>query len=361
MLITTRKGVPHTLSKRNPDKLPLYESILGYKIMGLTILTFIISLAVYFGFVYLGNYLSEKYDPGKSHIVIIQASSILLAFMCYFLILLAFLQSLASDIKHLSSDTKKITNGSLEHEIRLRRRDELGDLASDINIMQHSLIERMEAERKAIQSNRELITSLSHDLRTPLTKQMCAIELALKNNCGDNQEIRKSLLQIYKHSEQIKEISDELFSYFLAEDRQHEINFEIFDGQTLFIQLLSEYSDFLESSGFMVKLRIPQTESFTVSADVSCLTRIMDNLASNIRKYADNEHAVEIDMSLEPETVCVKFRNVVRADDGRLMESSNIGIHSAEKMAELLGGSLSVCLDDNIFTAVLTLKINTTD
>ncbi|MCM1529066.1 MAG: HAMP domain-containing histidine kinase [Alistipes sp.] len=344
--------------KNKNNHIPLHKSFLGYKIMGLTILTFLITLGVYFGFAELGNYFAKTYSTIEKYTPLIQTVSIFMAFVCFFWIFLAFLRSTVSDIKHLSSDLKRITGGELERQISLSRKDELGDLARDISIMQHSLIERMEKEREAVKSNRNLITSLSHDLRTPLTKQMCAIELALKGDCGKNEQLRKSLMQIYHHSEQIKEISDELFSYFLVEDNaeQGHIHMEVFDGNTLFAQLLSEYSDFLESSGFTVKLNMPQTETFKVTVDASYLARILDNLASNIRKYADKNHDVRISLLLENDIVSVRFSNVIRADDGKMLDSSNIGIYSAKNMAEMLGGELNIAVDDDEYCAELKLK-----
>lgn len=326
--------------------------------MGLTLISVLIALGVYFGFYELGSYLVRTYSTIGKYTAMVQSASIFLAFVSFFWIFLAFLRSTVSDIKHLSSDLKKITEGELERKISLSRKDELGNLARDISIMQNSLIERMEKEREAVRSNRDLITSLSHDLRTPLTKQMCAIELALKGECGKNEQLRKSLLQIYHHSEQIKEISDELFSYFLIEDNaeQNHLHMELFDGYTLFAQLLSEYTDFLESSGFSVKLTMPQTESFKIKVDASYLARILDNLASNIRKYASKEYAVEIILSLEHNMACVCFSNIIRADAGKMLDSSNIGIYSAKNMAEILGGKLNITVDDDAYCAELKLK-----
>lgn len=345
--------------KKKSEQIPLHKSILGYKIMGLTLLTFLITLSVYFGFVKLGNYFAETYSTIEKYTPLIQTVSIFLAFVCFFWIFLAFLRSTVSDIKHLSSDLKRITDGELERQISLSRKDELGDLAHDISIMQHSLIERMEKEREAISSNRNLITSLSHDLRTPLTKQMCAIELALKGDCGKNETLKKSLLQIYHHSEQIKEISDELFSYFLIEDNnsQNHINIETFDGNTLFAQLLSEYADFLESSGFSVEFDIIPVESFEIKVDASYLARILDNLVSNIRKYADRKYPINIKLSLENDFICICFSNIIRSDDGKMLDSSNIGIYSAKNMAEMLGGSLNISIDNDFYSAKLRLKI----
>lgn len=342
---------------KKSEKIPLHKSILGYKIMGLTIAAFLIALAVYYGLTNLGKYISVNYNADE-YTVLILSMSIIFAFICFFWIFLAFMRSTVSDIKRLSSDLKRITDGELDLKISLSRKDELGDLARDISIMQNSLIERMEAERKAIKSNRALITSLSHDLRTPLTKQMCAIELALNSKASENEEIKKSLRRIYKHSEQIKSISDELFSYFLAEDNseQHKINIENFDGSTLFGQLLTEYSDLLESKGYSVTLSMEQTENFTVSADVSYLTRIMDNLFSNIRKYADQNSPVIISLENRDKEVCISIQNAVRADDGKLIDSNNIGIYSAKRLAEALGGTLITSLEKNLYRAELRLK-----
>ena len=112
-------------------------------------------------------------------------------------------------------ECESITEGSLNTEIRLvrlERKDEFEILANDINIMRKSLVERMELERSAIIANKELITSLSHDLRTPLTKQMCAIELALKSGTHDDNS-RQCLERIYKHSQQKNDFGRVVFVF----------------------------------------------------------------------------------------------------------------------------------------------------
>lgn len=325
--------------------------------MGLTLISFLIALTIYIGGIQLGNFISDKYSPEHRFVAAIQSGSIFLAFVGFFWTFLAFLRSTVSEIKQLSSNLKLVTEGNLDLEISLERKDELGSLASDIDIMRKSLINRMEKEKQAIKSNQELITSLSHDLRNPLTKQMCAIELALKKDCADNEETQQILKILYRYSQQIKDISDELFSYFLVGDihNQPKINFESYNANTLFAQILSEYSDLLESSGFRTELIQTPNDNYFICVDVSYIMRIMDNLVSNIRKYADNTKIVKIEYISEIEYSKIILTNTIHFDDGKLMDSSNIGLNSAKHLAEILGGELHTVFHDKIFTA--TLKI----
>lgn len=354
MILKTRKSLKQfgeratELSKRKKKKfkLRLFKSKLELEIIGIIIVSVAVAGATYF----LSHLFGVLTDNGGDII-----TSNALSVIAFFVTILLFLRTIARDINHLSSDLKQITDGKLDLKIKLIRKDELGDLARDISVMQNSLLRRMESERKAIESNRELITSLSHDLRTPLTKQMCAVELALKNPNTDASTAH-TLEMIYHSAEQIKEMSDELFSCFLAENSAHEPHLEAFDGQTLFGQLLSEHSDFLKSSGFEVILKSSQNSTFTIKTDSSYLARIMDNLTSNVRKYADCSKPVLIKISADENSLCLLIQNTT-CNGGASADSSNVGIHSAEKMAELLGGSLKTELCGNIFCAKLTLPI----
>lgn len=348
------------MNKKNKQYyIPLHKSILGYKVMGFTIASFSIAIGIYLGFTNLGYYISSRYSPDNSYSDLIQTISGIASFAAFFWVFLAFMRRMVSDIKSMSIKLNKIADGELDLQIDMERKDELGDLARDINKMQESLINRMENERQAIQNNRELITSLSHDLRTPLTKQMCAIELA-KRTDGIDEQTRQMLNRIYGNSEQIKQISDELFSYFIADDncQNHQLDSDTYDGHTLFSQLISEYSDFLTSSGFTIWQKVDEKADYRIIVDISYLTRIMDNLASNIRKYADKNEPVKLSLKILDNVAQIVFENTVRADDGKMMDSNNIGINSAQKMAEAIGGKLTVALNENIYCAKLTLKIN---
>ncbi|QUL53428.1 HAMP domain-containing histidine kinase [Paenibacillus tritici] len=287
-----------------------------------------------------------------------QPLSILIAAVSFFFLFLAFVRYMISDIKLLSHDMEQLTNGNLNHEVRLLRKDELGELARDINTMRCSIITRMEAESKAIKANQDLITALSHDLRTPLTKQLGYLELAMNGQYQDEASMQNCLRKVHSASVQIKSLSDELFSYFTAVQASNgkQGDLEDVDGFTLLNQLFMEYSEFLYNCGFHVQMRNPEMQEFSLSVDIQYLTRIMDNLSSNIKKYGDPSQPVELYYRVKDDSVYVHFENTVGRHNA-ITESANIGIQSAGKMAKSMNGSLHIEKRKNHFAAVLRLPV----
>ncbi|OKP90456.1 hypothetical protein A3844_05335 [Paenibacillus helianthi] len=423
------------LKKEKKTRIPLRRSVLGFKLLGFALFSFVIAVIIYFGVSKLGNYIADSetlekleksnnietyleqfqgyvtanrlkssdytqikfwltentqvgflYNSDKSssedykiqfvdksvfvspyatnamYAAFIQPLSIFFAVWCFFFLFLANVRYIVSDIKLLSRDMKQLTEGKLNHKVWLSRKDELGDLARDIETMRCSIISRMEAENKAIQANQNLITALSHDLRTPLTKQIGYLEFAMNGQYKDEASMQDCLRKVYSASLQIKSLSDELFSYFTAlqssDGKQRE--FEEVDGFTLLSQLFMEYSEFLDKSGFNVHLRNPEIQEFTLKVDIHYLARIMDNLISNIQKYADISQPVEFYYQVMDSNVFIHFENRIGKQIG-YTESANIGIKSADKLAKSMNGSLHIEKHTEHFVAVLSLPVFATD
>lgn len=100
-----------------------------------------------------------------------------------------------------------------------------------------------------------------------------------------------------------------------------------------------------------------EKDDIEIKIDASYLVRILDNLVSNIHKYADRKYAVKIKLSLVNNFICVNFLNIIHSDDGKMLDSNNIGIYSAKNMAEMLDGSLKISVNNNIYNAELKLQI----
>lgn len=256
---------------------------------------------------------------------VILLASFIVAALCFLLVLLPFVRRVISDIKRLSHDMEALTGGDLQHPVSLRRRDELGELAKDIDDMRRSVIYRMAREAEAVKANQDLITALSHDLRTPLTKQMGYLELAIQGKCGDEAALKDCLEKAYRASGQLQSLSNELFSYFLAfgGGEQRQLMLEEVDGQLLVAQLLEEQSAYLRGQGFTVENQ-PVEKPFSLRLNLPWLARIVDNMTSNIIKYADAAEPVRLYCVLNRERVFVHFENAVRMDVER-REGTNIG------------------------------------
>lgn len=288
---------------------------------------------------------------------IIQLFAFCVGALCFLLVLIPFIRSVISDIKHLSRDMQALSGGDLSHQVFLKRTDELGDLAQDIDTMRLSVIYRMERENEALQANQDLITALSHDLRTPLTKQMGYLELALQGKYKDETALHDGLSKAYRAGEQLKTLSDELFSYFLAfgNAEKKRLMLERVDGLLLLGQMLEEQAAFLSGKGFTVE-QMPLDKPFSLLVNIPWLARVIDNLLSNIVKYADPAQPVRLYCVLNRERVFVHFENTIRAGLER-HEGTNIGVRSAQKLANDMGGEMYTETVGNRYYAILQLPL----
>ena len=140
-----------------------------------------------------------------------------LALAAALLIIAPYARRISSDIKHLSGDMALIAGGDLSHEVKLKGKTELAELAQSFDQMRQAIAARMERESEAVRANQELIGALSHDLRTPLTKQSSYLELALSERYqNDAAGMRACVERAAKATGELRERIEELFSYFLV-------------------------------------------------------------------------------------------------------------------------------------------------
>lgn len=217
--------------------------------------------------------------------------------------------------------------------------------------MRTTLNENIEKEQESRQANQDLITALSHDLRTPLTILNGYLEvIKLKKNPRLQEEyLDRCLIK----TKDIKELTDRMFEYALVSEEQESPKLTWIS--TDFIrQCLRENADFIRLAGFTPELRL-DTPSIVLKSDKTMLKRILDNLFSNIFKYGDKKETVLVSFTLQKETFTVTIKNAVKAEHSR-EDNNNIGLKSVRKMIRLLDGELHVSQTSGIFTAALTLK-----
>lgn len=287
---------------------------------------------------------------------LIQIIAFLVSFVAFIVIMGVFVRRILSDIKQLSHDMIILTGGDLNHRVHLKGNGELAELAQHMDEMRCSMIERIDREDEAITANRELITALSHDLRTPLTKQMGYLEVAMSGTYKENdQAMQACLTRVYKATQEIKERSEELFAYFLVFAEQSGPEMERVDGQLLLSQLLDEQGDFLRTKGF--RYEAPAiTKAFALLVNIQSLQRIIDNISSNIIKYADIDSPIAVEHVIGDGSLTIRISNSIKAGTAH-MEGTRIGIRSAMRLAEMMDGALRTDTAGHVFTAALTLPL----
>ena len=281
--------------------------------------------------------------------------AVTLAFVAFIAIQLRYTGKLTRRIVALSREAAEVSAGDLENPISAKGEDEIAALAGDMDTMRRSVIERMGNERRAWEANSELITAVSHDIRTPMTSLIGYLGLLKEQNLPEEQRSQFTN-SAYDKAMELKVLTDELFRYFLVFGRADlEMNLEALDARLLLEQLLGEAEFDLRDSGFTVQ-RVEFEGECSVKADPMYLKRVLDNLISNIKKYADRSQPVLLLSEHSGGTLRVCFSNAVAHGLSRV-ESTKIGIRTCEKIMTHMGGQFAVHNDGARFDAELTLPV----
>ncbi len=281
--------------------------------------------------------------------------AVLLGAMAFITLMLWYMRRLTNRIIRLSREADAIGAGDLDAPITVRGEDELSMLAEEMDAMRRSVIERMSGERRAWEANSELITAISHDIRTPMTALIGY--LGLLNESGlDAEKSRQFASSAYDKAMELKDLTDELFKYFLVFGRAElDLHRELFDARLLLEQLLGEAEFDLRDAGLEVQ-RIDFEGECSLATDPLYLKRVVDNLVSNAKKYADRGAPLLILSERKGETLTVCFSNTVAKSAPRV-ESTKIGLRTCEKIMSALGGSFCVQNEGGHFSAEFTLPI----
>lgn len=269
---------------------------------------------------------------------LVRIAALVLAAAVFCAVVVPYILHLLRRIEALSRETGALMAGDLSHSIRAPGRDELSRLGADIERLRLSVLERLEGEREAVGATGRLITGLSHDLRTPLTKLMGYLEILRR--CQSGEEREKYLRLAAEKAEQIKGMTDQLFDRAQVPDSREALarEPELVDGAQLLGQILSEVCGDLQREGFQA----PQpvfTEPFRLYLRPEDAVRVFDNLFSNLCKYGDPASPVTFSVERGPGTVTVAAENQVRPDPDR-RDSHGVGLPTMSELMARCGGRL---------------------
>ena len=286
---------------------------------------------------------------------------IFFSFFVYFVLLICFLMVYSrytiKKLRSLSKQTFIISRGDINKKVVLKCNNELSMLADDIDTMRVSLVERIEGEKKAWEANKELITSISHDIRNPLTTMVAYSEI-LSNGQYESEEQMKQYITVCRDkSYQLKKLTDELFAYFLVfgeSELKPELTTE--NAAILLGQVVGEPIAELRIKGCAVKDKLLSRDCGNICIDVMFLKRIMDNIFSNINKYADLEKAITVNIHVSGNVIYAEFKNYIK-EISEPTESSKIGLKSCERLCASMGIVFRYYKDNDIFAVELAIPL----
>lgn len=274
-----------------------------------------------------------------------------LAAVCFLLVMLPFVGRLLRRLTRLSREMEVLTAGDLEHEIAVEGQDELSALGEHIDRLRRSVLERIQREQSAVQANRELVTSLSHDLRTPLTKQIGYLEILQRHLYRDEAERQDYQERVWKKAMQMKDLSDRLFQHFQAGGEAVR-PLEVLPGHELLGQILEEQVYDLKGQGMAVDLPAFPTE-FLLEAAPEEILRVFDNLFSNLKKYAVPNSRIAISVFETEQEVHICMENHIQQPPPPV-ESHRIGLNTVRMLLARNHGRIETLQSGDRYRADVT-------
>ncbi len=282
--------------------------------------------------------------------------AVILGAVAFVFVMLLFIRRLTRRIVRLSREAELIGAGDLEAPITHSGEDELSTLAGEMDEMRRSVIERMGNERRAWEANSELITAISHDIRTPMTALIGYLGLLNEEGFTDKEKAEQFASSAYAKAMELKGLTDELFKYFLVFGRAElELSLEELDARFLLEQLFAEAQFDLSDAGFRVEAETPEGDA-RILVDPLYLKRVLDNLVSNAKKYADRNEPSSLRTELFERDLRVTMSNAVAKSMDRV-ESTKIGLRTCEKIMSAMNGSFSFELNGSSFSASFKLPV----
>ncbi len=274
-------------------------------------------------------------------------------------------------INNIYVASTKIRQGDFNHNIEEKGPEILRDTAKNLNNIKDGLEKAINDATRSEKLKSELITNVSHDLKTPLTSIINYIDL-LKDEDATEEEKKKYIEILDQKSARLKILIEDLFEASKAVSKSVELNMERVDIVSLVRQTLGEFEEKIGKSSLEFITRLPK-EKIYVNIDGKKTWRVLENLLSNILKYSMEGSRVYIDVAIEDDEAMVVMKNISafqmdftgedilerfkRGDQSRHTEGSGLGLSIAKSLTELQGGTFNVEIDGDLFKAIVTFKI----
>ena len=266
-------------------------------------------------------------------------AEIFLSFILFTALIMMEIHGMLSYIRLLGSEIQILETGNLNYPVTVRGNDELAILADGLNSLRKSIRAQFRQEAELIQLNQSMISSLSHDLRTPLSALFLYGEILKQELQPEQKQALKCADKINEKAGQIKNMADRILEYSMQK--------QVSPGtakpspfRAAFYDLLSETSLYLENQGFQIRSELNWKED-EVLVEPDYLLRILDNICSNVIKYAAKESPVRIACFYEDSHCGFLVENRKKKRPGTV-ESTHIGVSNICSMMEEMGGLCKV-------------------
>ena len=296
--------------------------------------------------------------------VLIILFGIQLWFLIYFVNKLGYLNEIMKGVH-------RIKEGEINYKIEEKNDIYFSSLANDINNISQGLENSIEQRIKSERMKSELITNVSHDLKTPLTSIINYVELIKKEENIQPEYLKDYVQVLDKKSKRLKILIEDLFEASKASTGNIELELVRLDLKQLLQQSIGELEDKLEEANLSLRVNLTEEDTY-VLADGRRLYRVFENLLCNISKYSLKNTRVYIDVTKEDGKIITTMKNISsyelnfdpdeimerfkRADESRNTEGSGLGLAIARDLVSLHGGKMSIEIDGDLFKAKVVMN-----
>ena len=287
------------------------------------------------------------------------------------LILLSIIKKRTKAIQAIADTLSKMANNEITSEIYVKGNGLIANIAKDVNAVREGFAISNQKQSNSERLKTELITNVSHDLRTPLTSVLNYVDLAKRSDITE--EERQEYLQIIDNkSKRLKVLIDDLFEASKMASGAVELNKEQVDLVALMYQALAEYEDRFEDQKLIVRTKTSNQHMYAY-CDGRKMYRVFENLFSNVIKYAQPATRVYLEMTYEGSEIIITLKNISnyelgfdvselaerfkRGDSSRHTEGSGLGLSIVKSILELHGAAFELSQDGDLFKVII--KINT--
>ncbi|MGN0659218.1 MAG: sensor histidine kinase [Emergencia sp.] len=330
---------------------------LSKEILGLTAAAFLIAL-FFFGFICTVSdslaveYFREKnLNPGELQLLTvrswIRSISLLTSVLLFVILFLLLLSRKMAYVRELIRGVENLRTSRMEHAVPVEGDNELTELAESINYLAETERQLNLRERELGLERENMIRTLSHDIRTPLTAILSYSEILQGRETPAPEEVSEYIDLMLKKAGQIKNLTDQLLD---GEQRRPE---HVENGRLLMEQLAAEWEEMLEED-FTCMVSMERCPAFSGTFDIQELRRIFDNLASNGAKYADPQAPLKLEISAGGSTLTIRQSNRKKPQTTDV-ESRGIGLSSIRRIADCYGGDIKTEQNGELFVTTVTL------
>ncbi len=289
-----------------------------------------------------------------------------LLFLLFLVNIFAFIviYKVMTSVTEIEIAEQNIIAGNLDYKLNTAKYNgDLKIIAEGLNEIGTGLENAVSGRMKSERFKTELITNVSHDIKTPLTSIINYTDLLKKENIK-TEPVKGYIEVLDRQSERLKKLINDLLEASKASSGNIKMDIAEVDAGLMLEQVYGEYQDKFEKAGLTGIVTKP-SETVLIKADVNHLFRVFDNIFGNVVKYAQPDTRVYIDLIKNAAKVTIAFKNIskeklnitgeelmerfVRGDRARNTEGSGLGLSIAQSLTNLMGGELEIIVDGDLF------------